>query len=517
MYKVKKIAAWLLLLGCFALMCFFAASHGTHILDADMSSEMVLAKHLADENKLLSPEWYYSTELRVVNTQLILMPLFKLFDSWVTVRALGTGILLAIYLLCYRFFLGSLGLAKAFPLSGAFLILPLSTVYFVFVVFGLYYIPHICFSFLLMGLMFKIAASAGKSRAFYCAAMCLLALLAGMGGLRQLLVYNIPVLIASASMSAWFIFKREHSGKSKEAMSYFVSSLVTAAFAVAGYLINAKVLAARYSFSSQGGMNYALPGFERTELILKEWLSAFGFTEGPAFTLRTLYNLGCLCLVILIFVALRGILCKAGKYTLGQRLVAMYFAAAALVYSAFIICTDFAHVGRYCLPVAIFALPVICIYFCGLDMKDKLTRRACAAFCAMMLLCGLGKLRNQFQTDTTGELRQITDMLVSEGYTEGYSTFWTGNLVTELSDGEIEMWVLRHSINDLDDIYPWLQTKEHAATIPDGPIFLLFQEYELHDCEFIEALDREKMVYNSDVYTVYCYDSYQQVMDELAE
>ena len=85
-------------------------------------------------------------------------------------------------------------------------------------------------------------------------------------------------------------------------------------------------------------------------------------------------------------------------------------------------------------------------------------------------------------------------------------------MVTELSDGKIEMYILSHYIKDLDDIYHWLQEKEHAVSIPEGPIFLLFEDYEFHDHEFLDTLDKEKIVYSSDVYTVYCFDSYEEVM-----
>ena len=36
-----------------------------NLLDADASSELVLAKHLADTRQLLTRDWVYSTELRV--------------------------------------------------------------------------------------------------------------------------------------------------------------------------------------------------------------------------------------------------------------------------------------------------------------------------------------------------------------------------------------------------------------------------------------------------------------------
>ena len=57
------IAAQLLRLQCF---------HIYNIINSDMSSEMVLARQLAEQGKwLLSENWYYCTELRVVNTCLL--------------------------------------------------------------------------------------------------------------------------------------------------------------------------------------------------------------------------------------------------------------------------------------------------------------------------------------------------------------------------------------------------------------------------------------------------------------
>ena len=48
------------------------------LLDSDMSSEMILGQLLARNNGILSDQWYYSTELRVLNTQLIYALFFRL-------------------------------------------------------------------------------------------------------------------------------------------------------------------------------------------------------------------------------------------------------------------------------------------------------------------------------------------------------------------------------------------------------------------------------------------------------
>lgn len=64
-------------------------------LDSDMASELVLAQHLVKEGTLISRTWRYSTEVRILNTQLVFTPLMKLFgDNWRLVRTLGCMILL---------------------------------------------------------------------------------------------------------------------------------------------------------------------------------------------------------------------------------------------------------------------------------------------------------------------------------------------------------------------------------------------------------------------------------------
>ena len=59
-----------------ALSMYFTYKYGMNNVDADNSSEMVLSRLLADEGTFFSRNWFYSTELRVLNTQIVLSLLF---------------------------------------------------------------------------------------------------------------------------------------------------------------------------------------------------------------------------------------------------------------------------------------------------------------------------------------------------------------------------------------------------------------------------------------------------------
>ena len=96
-----------------AAICFSTTvTTSLNLLDSDASSELVLANHLHETGNVLSDDWYYSTELRVLNTQLIFAPLFGLFSSWRRVRLAGTLLLQLILVASYGYMIWQAGRDK---------------------------------------------------------------------------------------------------------------------------------------------------------------------------------------------------------------------------------------------------------------------------------------------------------------------------------------------------------------------------------------------------------------------
>ena len=112
MKKHQKVLFGILLMAEIALMVYMTWQYGAQWLDSDDSAEMILAELLSREGGILSKNWYYSTELRVLNTQLVMAPLFCLFSDWRVVRTVGTGVLLVILLFSYLFLCRSVKLGK---------------------------------------------------------------------------------------------------------------------------------------------------------------------------------------------------------------------------------------------------------------------------------------------------------------------------------------------------------------------------------------------------------------------
>ena len=132
---------------CFALLVVDWCCWAPNRLDADMASRTKGANLLAQEGGVMSTNWYYSTELRVLNTQLVMAPLFRLFTSWHTVRVVGSVVLILLYLAAWFWFGRS---AKPSTAGGAgLLVLPYGALYRQST--GRFcYIPHIAISFVVL-------------------------------------------------------------------------------------------------------------------------------------------------------------------------------------------------------------------------------------------------------------------------------------------------------------------------------------------------------------------------------
>lgn len=87
---------------------------GKWIVDSDLASEMILSDLLNKEGTIISHNWFYSTELKVVNLQwfyrlgLLIFP-----NDWHLARTFGMAITLALFAAAMLFFVKCAGLGRA--------------------------------------------------------------------------------------------------------------------------------------------------------------------------------------------------------------------------------------------------------------------------------------------------------------------------------------------------------------------------------------------------------------------
>jgi len=458
-------------------------SRGSYI-DSDMSSELLLAKLLAEEGGILSKNWLYSTELRVLNTQLVFAAFFRLSDNWFLVRVLSTLLLWGILLGSYGFMLRSMGLERWFCLTAAPLFLPFSWDQSRVLILGLYYIPHVSISFITLGLMLSLHK--GRNALWVYPLSCLLALASGLGGIRQLAILYIPLCIA-AFLSA--LFRRE-----KQEWRQLLLSAVLLAFSTLGYWGN-QLLREQYHFHNYDKLSFRfdLSGLQYLPDGLLRWLGS-----NRAFSAASVWiAAAALCLLLVLLLSL---LLRQEKIGSRQLLIPLFFLSGLAVLTGIYCLTDMEYAPRYYLPVFVFLFPLLAMVW-----EHGAGRRAAVVLVACLCINSLYTASVYRQVPDSSVHRDIADRLVEEGYTKGYASFEHASILTEHSNGKIEVWTF---LKKPHYIHEWLQNARHLDTLPEGKIFLLLAGDEG------PAPDRSP-IYRSDELSLYGFEDQRDWMDYL--
>lgn len=511
--KQKRTTYMILLLWtavCFALLVVDWCCWAPNRLDADMASEQLLANLLAQEGGVMSTNWYYSTELRVLNTQLVMAPLFRLFTSWHTVRVVGSVVLILLYLAAWFWFGRSAKLKYSGLLGAGLLVLPYGALYRQYVLEGLYYIPHIAISFVVLGCAVRILR--GGRRLAPAAGMVLFSFAAALGGPRQLFILNIPLTVAAALL-CWLDAPPADTLRQKLANAWrtpggalLVPTLAADAAALAGYVVNAKVLAEKYHFQDQGYVAFTGLNLDRLQWFVNALLASFGWQEGKVFSLAALFNLAAAALILFCFVFSVRLVRGKARYPLGHRLVGAFFLAGAVCFALLYGLTNSGHSDRYLLPLAILFVPLLEIMLADCTPLHRPDARGLTALLAAILLLHAGT-DYRAAAVATNPNQGAAQFLVQNGYRDGYASFWDGNVMTELTDGTLNVWTL--TPNSVPELRPWLQVTSHLQTPPQGKIFFVISKWEAYGERqpttqaLADAMPEDALIYEDETVKIY--------------
>ena len=441
----------------------------------------MLSNLLAQDGGILSDRWFYSTELRVLNTQLIFSLLFRITNNWMLVRLLGTVIMWCLLLLCVFYFCKTMGISKYFPILGILLLIPYSEQYFLYVLMGTYYIPHIAIGFLTLGLTFQTYDEhRTKVKVLLVITNSILALIAGMGGIRELFILYLPLFIASIILFVMEFFRKKAIPQ-KSIFSLSLSCLLLLSSS-GGYIINHIYLNHKYSFQNFDSVKYQYFNFDKLQDLINGFLYFHGYRkERSLFSLYTLCNVTC---VIILFLLVIGILWYKKHWdNLSNKikLLSVFYAVSVLMLIALYIMTDMNYLHRYWILSLIWELPLIIIWYkestCIIKSHVIAYIIGLLCLCSTIIYHGYIKFEQNFLEFYPNNIvrEDIITCLIENEYYQGYASFWNANVMTELSNGKIEVWSLPDALNDTN-IYPWLQEKDHAFTQPDQRHFYLFSE-----------------------------------------
>ena len=533
------------------------ALNGRTAVDADEAAEMVLAAHLNQTGRFLSRDWFYSTELRVLNTQIINRLTLALFpDNWHAARTLSIAILTFILAVSYLYLIWTANLGWIGVLTTLALVVPFSTTYSYIVLYGSFYVPHIAITFLLLALTLQAERSphtllmklsetgsdrddvdpqadvpaaipAGSRRTYVIAltAACILSFIAGLGGVRQFLVFHTPLCLTAFVL----LFLERHQVDSLREIlgcrkgKLFCISIAEAFFCVAGVGVNSVILHRFFVFSEY--TKTSLNSLKMTEFLdyLGSVIHIWGY-EGCA-ELRDITGAAALCGLMLcaIFLLMTAFLIRRFKSLLLQEQIFLLFFLSGVFTNVVFYLFANLPVPRYLMPSAIMILPLIPVSF---RQKNGFGRSWRAPILICFCFCLFVQSTNYFWyyafkdrgLKSTPE-QEAAAWLQENDYSKGFATFWNSDILTELSDGDIEMWTLHNDQIRSDwsgcELYEWLQVRSHRDALPDGQVFLAVSSEE---CDELFSLPKmsARPAFSNEKLSIFTFDSAEDMFMQLS-
>ena len=506
--RLGAVLAALVLVACLAVSVGYYAAYGRHNLDSDISSEFVLAQLLNEEGRLLTDSWYYSTELRVVSPVPVYQLMLMLFGSWHVARTVSIAVLLLGVAASLVYLATGAGVSvTAALLCAAALVLPITPYQSFTLVYGGFYTACVMLTFVQLGLVLRM----DRKRLREPILLIVLGVLGGLGGVRMLMVCMAPLL--AACLITFFLEARRcdslRTALALPATRIALGGVLLAAATLAGYMINTRVLAHQYTFAQYGETTLrplakemftdqiiclmSFLGYRNDELLLSR--------EGVVSMLAVLLPiLGAAAMVILLRM----------KLSARERVLAVFAPIALLLGMLINVLTlDRAQGSAVAYSVSYYMPAFLLMIFALFWALDRCACRLRALTVLPMLalvavfLTGNAVYRERDMNTYATELEDIAEYLLDEDATQGYATFWNANVLTELTDGQIEVFAVENW--DTGSMNPWLQRKDHAQRTPEGRVFAIFRASELE--AGVPGCDEEHLIYASDELAVVVYDS----------
>ncbi len=482
----------------------FVYRKASGLLNSDSSGEMILAAHLNKVGGFLSKEWCYSSELRVLNTQIVYKFSLLFFpNNWHMARVMSIGIFMLILIAVGWYFMWAAGVKKKGLLFSAILICPLGQWYAWNVIYNSFYVPHIAISLLSIALLLHVLKTKKKiAGIILTACLLILAFGAGLGGIRQILVCYAPLLL-----TCFILFLVNVKEKEKWKMLFL--SVGVFVCGTAGYLINARILSGIYIFEDYNETiwnDFTLPVIWTA---LEQLIRLFGWEPNTkVISLSGIGNFVCIAIVLGMIICF--VICfKKIKSLKDEQRIPIVFSLSGFLFLLLVFAETWVYNESYWIPaVPFFFIPVL--FVLDYEIPKKRKEILIAALALGLIICGGSAFKNYriggVPNDET--IHNVSTWLKNQDeYKQGIAMFWNAPVVTEKTDGKIEMW----TVEDYTALQPceWLQVKSHM-TLPKGKVFVLIPDVMANDgTERCEAL-KKYIIYDDGNYIVYGFNHYTE-------
>ena len=504
----------LLLFLCFAVTVIFLRNHLNNDLNSDNSSELILGRLLADEGKILTKSWYYSSELSVLNTNVIYAFFFNIFHSWHRVRLFSTVLMYLLLLISYYWMCSVYNIKKYFALSAVMLVIPFSKDYYWFVLQGAYYLPYINYAVLVLTFSELFIKTSGFRRYFILILSFLFSGVLGLAGGRELIFLFIPLLTAALYM---FSVRKNHP----DGAHWFLFSCILFIGNIIGFLINSTILAENYFFQQWSLIDFTEFSVSQFEKVISSLLYTFGYETGQLSFYSLFHNFICMIWMILTITAVIYSFRNRRSLPLCFSRLSTIYTAMFFVFFVYYCFTNTKLHNRYLIPIMFLSFPCISSFFEYVHWNKNIKHTLYVMIVLLTVISGMSFYYEIRDYDPNADLRKVSERLTAMGYYNGYATYWNANILTELSYGKIEVWSVTSKsealseVTDINETYKWNQLVSHDISHPVGKVFLLFTRYEAFNNNWKDNLPDENIIISSASYIVYGFDDYKTLTEYL--
>lgn len=541
--RLTRLLPWLLLAAAYLVTVGWFALNGAHNLDADMSSEMILAQLQNQEGTLLTRNWYYSSELRVVSP----VPLYQLGlllfpQNWHAARTFGTALMLAGIIAAFLYFARRVKMGEMGVYMAAILAMPFSSVYAYVGFFNGGYSVYLMLVFVLLGLI--LGMDRARHKAGCLLAIALLSLWGGAGGVRMMLFLAVPLAAAYAVEVFDALRRHERIAQAMEPALFWplLGAAVAAVMTAAGYVINEKVLSRLFDYMRYDQMGLSMPESGMFFAQLTGIAEFFGCRETTQmFSARGIASLLALCMMGVSLLVLAELLLRRreGRLSLCHSVLLLFTVFSVLLGVVINALTE-NYFARYFLPGLLMLVVMILVAWQNTQCRSALLRRAVPlALCAVFALESAIYLRQE-QSSGTAAYEEAAEWLVQNGFTQGYATFWNAATLTEASSGAIEVYTMTDSYWEDDwkklELNRFLQKKSHfsrvsdrrqrrgtqgsaqldTSRVMDGKFFVLLSGRESAQKD-VPYANEAHLVYTCAAGNIYAYESVDALYDTIEE
>ncbi len=252
-----KVASILFLIAGLLLNLWYQIVPGENLVNSDMAAEMMLADILNRDKALISDHWYYASWIKIFDLQwfyrigLLLSP-----DNWHIARVIGESLLFALFLYALWRFVRLFEIKEYAIWICGLCMLPVGRLWFVFTLWGGYYMVYVIFTLLILTSLIGTAGALQsgsikelKVRSWLSLLIGLLvSFISGLNGFRMVMVLIAPLcltvvvhLILSIGITKPTEWKAVLT-TSKTQITMLILSAVAAFANLCGVLVNNLVL-----------------------------------------------------------------------------------------------------------------------------------------------------------------------------------------------------------------------------------------------------------------------------------